>query len=89
MERTISDPLQSDAASVLFGSVVLACGLLLLTYLLRSVRVTASSAVRPETPPIEKHDARPISRRVVASVKAPPPPRSFHRFYVDETRISR
>ena len=89
LERTTGDPLQSDAASILFASVTLACGLLLALYLLRSARV----ALPPQ--PGEQADAR-------ESVVAPParpsakplaretlPPRSFHTHYVDGARISR
>jgi hypothetical protein len=89
IERAISLPLESDAASVLFGSFILACGLLLLSYLLRSIRLAAASQP-PQTPrPAEFAMARPISRRPVSTVKTPPAPRPFHRFYVDDARISR
>jgi len=88
LERAIAQPLQSDAASILFGSVILACGLLLALYLLRAVRVSppqpnervaeTESVVAPPTRPSTKPPIRETS-----------PQRSFHTHYVDGARISR
>jgi type VI protein secretion system component VasK len=87
LERTVTHPLESDAATILFGSVTLACGLLLGLYLLRAVRVS--------TPPTERADASETriahAPRTLAKsfAKESPPPRPFHRYYVDGARISR
>ena len=88
LERSVARPLESDAASILFGSVTLACGLLLALYLLRAVRVSPpqlnkeavqkESMIAPPTRPL----AKPLSRET-------PPQRSFHTHYVDGARISR
>jgi len=88
VERTVKHPLESDAVSILFGSVLLACGLLLLSYLLRSIRF--STAWQPPRERSVKRPApRPVSRRAVVPTKTAPPSRPFHRFYVDDVRISR
>ena len=88
LEGTIAHPLESDVAAILFGSVALACGLLLGLYLLRAVRLS--------TPPTERADACEVraahaSRKPVIPIakEAAPPPRPFHRYYVDGARISR
>lgn len=89
VERSIAHPLESDAGAILFGSVVLACGLLLLGFLLRSIHIFAASMPRKNRS-VEQSVIRLTSPRVAAPAKAPPPPpRPFHRFYVDDARISR
>ena len=89
LERTIARPLESDAASILFGSVALACGLLLSLYMFRSLRTAtpiqsskqANSSKSARTQPI-----RPVKKSLAGET---PPPQPFHRHYVDEARISR
>lgn len=63
VERAIANPLASDIASVLFGSVVLACGLLLVSYLIRSVRVSAISRAEEKNAQAEQPRPRPIVHR--------------------------
>jgi hypothetical protein len=46
VECTVANPLSSDFGAILLGSVVLACGLLLIVYLLRAARVSAISQVQ-------------------------------------------
>ncbi|HLZ10953.1 MAG TPA: hypothetical protein VKP58_00065 [Candidatus Acidoferrum sp.] len=84
LEKTIAHRLESDVAAILFGSVALACGLLLALYLLRSVRLSASPADEDETrvAHISRLPAIPLAKEA-------PPPRPFHRYYVDGARISR
>jgi len=88
LERSVAQPLQSDAASILFGSVILACGLLLALYLLRAVRV---SPLQPNERAVKKESAiappsRPSTKPVARETC---PPRRFHTHYVDGARISR
>jgi len=89
LERTIARPLESDAASILFGSVALACGLLLSLYMFRSLRTAApvqsSEQANPETYAL----AQPIQPAKKSLPRETPPPQPFHRHYVDEARISR
>src|SRR5882672_1693677 len=49
LEHSITHPLESDLAPILFGSVVLASGLLLVSYFLRSVRISSSSQAESQT----------------------------------------
>ncbi|HWZ96796.1 MAG TPA: hypothetical protein VN025_03475 [Candidatus Dormibacteraeota bacterium] len=88
LERSIAHPLESDAASILFGSVILACGFLLVSYLLRSIRIFKSPQARADENLMEQPASQPVSRRTKTLPHAPPP-RPFHRFYVDSARISR
>jgi hypothetical protein len=85
LEGTIAHPLQSDAASILFGSVTLACGLLLVTYLLRSVRLPS----HPSEQTCGRESA--IAAPAPTSTKplAKETPRVFRTHYVDGARISR
>ena len=87
VERTIANPLASDISGILFGSVVLACGLLLVAYLSRSVRIAASSQAHGKGPPVEQPKRNRVVHRSFASGEAPPI-RSGHRTYVDDVRIS-
>jgi hypothetical protein len=87
LEKTVAHPLESDVAAILFGSVALACGLLLGLYLLRAVGVSASSADRDDASETRLADTSRIP--VIPLAKEAPPPRSFHRYYVDGARISR
>jgi uncharacterized membrane protein len=59
--HTISQPLNSDSASVLFGSFLLASGLLLFSYLLRSIRISTNSNVRKASLSVEQPVASPTS----------------------------
>jgi len=89
LERTIARPLESDAASILFGSVALACGLLLSLYMFRSLRTAAPSQSSGQANSRKVALAQPslLSRKSLA--RETPPPQPFHRHYVDEARISR
>ena len=89
LERSITNPLDSDAASILFGSVVLACGLLLVAFLLRSVRISSRGAAQAPVTFEEPPPPRATSRRTKVVSNTSPPPRPFHRIYIDETRVSR
>jgi hypothetical protein len=90
LEGSVTHRLESDPMSILFGSAVLACGLLLVSFLLRSLRISTSFAAHTETiPSSEQPDAHRGSPKAKVLSKAAPPPRPFHRFYVDETRVSR
>jgi hypothetical protein len=84
----MADPLGSGIESVLFGSVVLACGLLLIAFLLRSVRISALSNPQQKKTAARQPRPRAVVRRVHASDAAPVPSRPFHRVYVDDARIS-
>jgi len=88
VERAIANPLASDIVSVLFGSVVLACGLLLVAYLVRAVRVSAISRSQENSIRVEEPKPQPIIRRAVPAEKIPASSRPFHRVYVDDVRIS-
>ena len=89
LERTIARPLESDVASILFGSVALACGLLLSLYMFRSLRTAAPA--RPKEQDNSRKSARtqPIRPAKKSLARETPPPQPFHRHYVDEARISR
>jgi hypothetical protein len=90
LEGSIAHPLQSDAISIISGSVVLASGLLLAAILLRSARTSLSSASREKaTGETERlvHHSNSTGTKVLPN--ATPGPRPFHGFYVDETRVSR
>ena len=90
LEGSITHPLQSDAMSIISGSVVLASGLLLAAILLRSARISLSSASREKA---TRETARPVPHSDSPGTKVlpntAPAPRPFHGFYVDETRVSR
>jgi hypothetical protein len=88
LNRALANPLESDAAVILFASVTLVCGLLLAAYLLREFRVARA---RAETQRREMQAAltETIPRRARVVCHAPPPPQPFHRHYVDGARISR
>jgi hypothetical protein len=88
VERTIANPLASDVSGILFGSVVLACGLLLIAYLVRAVRVSAISRSQENRVHVERLKPRLIVRRAVSAEKVSPSSHSFHRGYVDDVRIS-
>ena len=89
LERTIARPLESDAAAILFGSVTLACGLLLGLYLLRSFRTAAPLQSSEQANPEESALARPILPSKRSLPRETPPPQPFHRYYVNVARISR
>ncbi|HET9801873.1 MAG TPA: hypothetical protein VFP96_01430 [Candidatus Acidoferrum sp.] len=88
LNRALANPLESDAAVILFASVILVCGLLLAAYLLREFRVART---RAETERLEMQAALTLdtAHRTRVVCRAPPPPRPFHRHYVDDARISR
>ena len=90
LEGSIAHPLESDAASILSGSVVLASGLLLAAILLRSFRTSLSSVSREKTICATE---RPVPHSNSPGTKVwpntTPAPRPFRGFYVDETRVSR
>ncbi|MBS1842534.1 MAG: hypothetical protein JSS69_11845 [Acidobacteria bacterium] len=89
LEHSLTHPLESDVVSILFGSVILAFGLLLTSFLARSLRI---AAFRKETRTEEMrmhNEPRSLLHAKILSPSSPPPPRPFHRFYVDDTRISR
>jgi len=88
VERTIANPLSSDIGAILFGSVVLACGLLLIGYLLRASRVSAVSQAEERVTHIEQLKPRRIVRRSSISESPPIPQRPSQRAYVDDVRIS-
>ncbi len=88
VERTIASPLTSDISGILFGSVVLACGLLLVAYLARAVRVSAISRSQEKSTCVEEAKPQPIVRRTVPAEKVPASSGPFHRVYVDDVRIS-
>jgi len=88
LERTIARPLESDAASILFGSVALACGLLLSLYMFRSLR-TAAPQSKEQGNSRKSALAQPIRPAKKSLAREAPPPQPFHRHYVDEARISR
>lgn len=88
VERTIANPLASDVAAILFGSVVLACGLLLIAYLLRAARVSAISQTRERIVSPEQPEPRRIVRRPATPAQTSIPQRPSHRVYLDDVRIS-
>jgi hypothetical protein len=89
LERTIARPLESDVAAILFGSVALACGLLLGLYLLRSLRTAAPSQPSEQSNSEESALAQPILPAKKSLPREAPPPQPFHRYYVDAAHISR
>ena len=89
LERTIARPLESDAASILFGSVTLACGLLLSLYMFRSLRTAAPSQSSEQANSRKSALAQPSLPPKKSLAREAPPPQPFHRHYVDEARISR
>jgi len=89
LERTIARPLESDAAAMLFGSVILACGLLLGLYLLRSLRTAAPLQSSDRANPTKSALAQSMLPPKKSLVREAPAPQPFHRHYVDEARISR
>lgn len=88
VERTIANPLASDIVSVLFGAVVLACGLLLVSYLIRSIRVSAIARAQEKNTRADRPRPQLIVRRVAAPENAAPSECPPHRVYVDDVRIS-
>jgi hypothetical protein len=89
LDRMIAHPLESDAAAILFGSVELACGLLLGLYLLRAVRISAPPNAIEQPGETKAAIARPRHQSAILVTKEAPAPRPFHRYYVDGARISR
>ena len=88
LERSIAQPLESDVAAILFGSVVFACGLLLGLYMLRSVHASAPPQSTQRTDEIIIPSARPVRSSALPIVEEVPR-RPFHGHYVDGARISR
>lgn len=88
LNRALAHPLESDAIAILFGSVLLACGLLLGIYLVRGFRIACASAGKEKQ---EREAAAirdsPGQTRIVS--RGTQPPRPFPGHYVDDTRISR
>jgi hypothetical protein len=90
LESSVTHRLESDAASILFGSVIFACGLLLVSFLLRSLRDSPSFVARKESTSTSEPPTVPRgSPSAKVLPQTAPSPRPFHRFYVDETRVSR
>ena len=90
LESSITHRLESDAAPVLLGSVFFACGLLLVLFLLPSMRIASHFGARNESSRTPKQTlARVNSPDAEVLPNATPPSRTFHRIYVDETRVSR
>jgi hypothetical protein len=89
LERTIARPLESDAASILFGSVALACGLLLSLYMFRSLRTAAPAQSSEQANSRKSAFVQPMLPAKKSPARETPPPQPFHRHYVDEARISR
>ncbi len=88
VERTIANPLASDIAAILFGAVVLACGLLLVVYLLRAARLSTTSRVQEEIAAPEQPKPLRIVRRAPMLANSPVPQRPSDRVYMDDVRIS-
>jgi hypothetical protein len=88
VERTIANPLASDISGILFGSVVLACGLMLVSYLIRAARFSAIARAQEKNAQVERPKPLPVVRRTMPPKEAAPPEPSFHRTYVDDVRIS-
>ena len=88
LDRALANPLETDGAVILFASAVLACGLLLATYLLREF-LTARARAEIQRQELQAALAEDTSRRAKVICHATPPPRPFHRYYVDDARISR
>lgn len=88
LHRAISQPLESDAASVLFHSVLLASGLLLAGFLVRAVRTVSAPPAKPEQI-IQPIIAEREQSQQKFSQENQGSSRPFHRFYVDDVRISR
>lgn len=88
LNRALAKPLESDVVAVLFGSVLLAWGLLLGIYLLRAFRVARarSEALEQEVESSAAQNSRSHTRIVS---RGTPTPRQFHGHYVDGARISR
>ena len=89
LERTIASPLESDAAAILFGSVTLACGLLLSLHMFRSLRTAAPTQSSEQANSRESAFVQPMVPPKKSLARETPPPQPFHRHYVDEARISR
>jgi hypothetical protein len=88
VERTVANPLSSDFGAILLGSVVLACGLLLIVYLLRAARVSAISQVQERIARAEQRRPRRMVQRTSMPANAAVPQRASERVYVDDVRIS-
>ncbi|HLK05042.1 MAG TPA: hypothetical protein VKT53_11440 [Candidatus Acidoferrum sp.] len=88
LNRAVSHPLEADAAGILFASSVLACGLLLAAFLARSVHLSVATIRKPDAITVTTKTGR--SRSTPPRPPKPAPvPRPFHRFYVDDVRVSR
>ena len=88
VERAIADPLSSDIDVILFGSVVLACGLLLTANLLRAARVSAILQMQERTTSTEQPKPHRMVRRSSIPESPPVPQRPSQHAYVDDVRIS-
>jgi len=89
LESSITHGLESDAAPVLFGSVIFACGLLLVSFLLPSIRISSHFGARNEASRTPKQSLAHVNSPGAEDLpNATPPSRSFH-ISVDETRVSR
>jgi len=84
----LADPLGSGIEFVLLGSVALASGLLLVAYLLRSIRTTALSRSREGNSEADEPQRLATVRRTRISNTAASPSRPFPHVYVDDVRIS-
>lgn len=88
VERPLSDPLGAGIESVLLGSVVLASGLLLVAYLLRSIRVSAMAKHKEKNLEVAEPKRLTIVHRTRSSNTASIPASHFERVYVDHVHIS-
>jgi hypothetical protein len=88
VERPMADPLGAGTESVLLGSVVLASGLLLVAYLLRSVRIAAMAKRSEKNPEVFEPKRLAVVRRSSASNAISVPAHPLERAYVDHVRIS-
>lgn len=88
VQLPLADPLGAGAESVLLGSVVLASGLLLVAYLLRSVRRTALARAKERNSEGDEPMRLAVVRRTRISNTTPSPALPFQRVYVDDVRIS-
>lgn len=88
VERPLADPLGSGIETVLLGSVVLASGLLLAAFLVRSVRISALSRSQEKNQIDVRPKPLPVVRRTRPPNSIPVSSRSSHRRYEDQVRIS-
>jgi len=87
--NAVANPLSSNAASLLFASIILALGFVLLSYLLRTAM---ASHQRPPTERVRIRNSyadSPNSTQTIVVASAEPGILPFQRSYVDSARIRR